>query len=115
MKYQALRPHFFSMVGWGWWGGWWCGGDVWGRCGEVGGGGVGVVGWGWSNLILWTGMENKYFFLVQIVVEWVPTHRTYPKCLSVTIHIVWMVHGVGGGCDWVVGGFIEWVGGGVGG
>ena len=46
MKYQALRPHFFSMVGgWGWWGrgdgmgggwvGWW-----WG----MGGGGVGVMG-----------------------------------------------------------------------
>ena len=56
MKYQALRPHFFSMVGWGgvvgwvgwgWWDGlgvgWWCG------CSGVdggggGGGGVGVVG-----------------------------------------------------------------------
>ena len=39
MKYQALRPQFFSMGGWGWWGesgavvGGWCGGD----------GGVGVV------------------------------------------------------------------------
>ena len=21
MKYQALRPHFFCMGGWGWWGG----------------------------------------------------------------------------------------------
>ena len=35
MKYQALRPQFFSVGGWGWWGGWW-----WGR-----GGGLGVVGW----------------------------------------------------------------------
>ena len=34
MKYQALRPHFFSMVGWG----------VVGWGGEVGGG-VEVVGW----------------------------------------------------------------------
>ena len=25
-----------------------------------------------------------------------PTHQTYPKCHSVTIHILWMVHGVGG-------------------
>ena len=26
-----------------------------------------------------------------------PTHQTYPKCHYVTIHILWMVHGVGGG------------------
>ena len=32
MKYQALRPHFFSVVGGG---------------GGVGGGGVGVMGWRW--------------------------------------------------------------------
>ena len=31
-----------------------------------------------------------------------PTHRTYPKCHSVTIHILWRVHGVGG--SGVVGG-----------
>ena len=38
MKYQALRPQFFSM------GGWWVGDG----CGRVGGGGVGwvVLGWG---------------------------------------------------------------------
>ena len=48
MKYQALRPHFFSVVG-GWRvlgvGGWWWGGS-WG--GWVGGDGVGwyvVMGW----------------------------------------------------------------------
>ena len=35
MKYQALRPHFFSMGGWGWWGG----------------GGIGVVGVGWSMAV----------------------------------------------------------------
>ena len=39
MKYQALRLHFFFVVGLD--GGWW------------GGGGV-----GWSNFILLTGMEN---------------------------------------------------------
>ena len=40
MKYQALRPHFFSVVGWGrWWrGGWWGGGRD---------GGMVVVGWVW--------------------------------------------------------------------
>ena len=37
MKYQALRPHFFSMVGWG--------GGVGGGGGGRMGGGVGVVGW----------------------------------------------------------------------
>ena len=44
MKYQALRPHFFSMCGWleGFWGEWW-----WGSGGEVGGGGRWVMRWGW--------------------------------------------------------------------
>ena len=38
MKYQALRPHFFSMAGWCW---------------VVGGGvvGYGVVGVGWSMAV----------------------------------------------------------------
>ena len=36
-----------------------------------------------------------------------PTHQTYPKCHSVTIHILWRVHGVGGGG--VVGVFMRWV------
>ena len=48
MKYQALRPQFFSVgrwavvewVGVGVVGGWW-----WGGGGRVGGGGVGVIGW----------------------------------------------------------------------
>ena len=59
-----------------------------------------------------------------------PTHQKYPKCHSVTIHIFWMVHGVGGGwwwggwrvhgvgwcvvvvgckVGWMVGGFMGWV------
>ena len=52
MKYQVLRPHFFSMDGWleGWWWGEWCGGlvCVWlgGVGGCMGGGGVGG-GWSW--------------------------------------------------------------------
>ena len=37
-----------------------------------------------------------------------PTHRSFPKCHSVTIHILWMVHVVDGG--WEVGGFMWWVG-----
>ena len=43
MKYQALRPQFFSKGGWGWIG--WGGGGVGrGGGGRVGGGGDGV-GW----------------------------------------------------------------------
>ena len=53
-----------------------------------------------------------------------PTYQTYPKCHSVTIHILWMVHGLGGGMvvewlesllcgwcvvGWVVGGFMGWL------
>ena len=44
-----------------------------------------------------------------------PTHQTYPKYHSVTIHILWMVHEVGVGG--VIGGFMgggwvgDWVGG----
>ena len=38
IKYQALRPHFFSMDGWGWW--WVGGGGVHGvLVRDVGGGG----------------------------------------------------------------------------
>ena len=44
MKYQALRPHFFSVGGWGWWGG--GSGVGWGLVGGMGvlvGGMGGVV------------------------------------------------------------------------
>ena len=37
------------------------------------------------------------------------THQTCPKCHSVTIHILWRVHGVGV-VGWLVGGFMGWVG-----
>ena len=43
MKYQALRPQFFSVDGWRvveWW--WWDG--------RVGGGWEGLVGWGWVGV-----------------------------------------------------------------
>ena len=78
MKYQALRPHFFSMVGWvvvwgwwggvlgvgwvgwvmvwGWWGGWWCGG-WW--CGSGGG----WVGFGVHGvLVKFPHLEKNYQF-----------------------------------------------------
>ena len=54
MKYQALRPQFFSVGWWGGWWGWWWGGWWWGRGGGWGGGvglwwgrggGLGMVGW----------------------------------------------------------------------
>ena len=41
MKYQALRPHFFSMGGWGLWIMMW----VVGWCGHGMGGGGAVSGW----------------------------------------------------------------------
>ena len=55
MKYQALRPQFFSMGGWGWWDQWWwvvgwVAGWWWGWVGvgggRVGGGEVGRGGGG---------------------------------------------------------------------
>ena len=45
MKYQALRPHFFSMGWWGWWGG-----GV--GFGVGGGGGVGWVGGGVCGVLM---------------------------------------------------------------
>ena len=60
MKYQALRPQFFSVGRWRWWNG--CGGVGRGGGGRVGGGGSGVgvgrggvvgwvmVGWGWVGV-----------------------------------------------------------------
>ena len=54
MKYQALRPHFISMVGgWGvvgWFGGW----VVGGRVGHGVGGwwwGASWGGWGWGGVV----------------------------------------------------------------
>ena len=44
-----------------------------------------------------------------------PTHQTYPKYHSVTIHTLWMVHGVGGGWWWGGWRVHGWMGGGVGG
>ena len=36
-----------------------------------------------------------------------PTHQTYPECHSVTTHILWRVHGVGGGVvHWRVHGWV---------
>ena len=44
MKYQALRPQFFSVGGWGWVGvGWWWGGGGWWWWVQTGGGMVGGV------------------------------------------------------------------------
>ena len=50
MKYQALRPHFFSVVGWG---------GVGGR--------VGVVGWRWW-VEGWFGLDLGAWVLVRDVV-----------------------------------------------
>ena len=59
MKYQALRPHFFSVGGWehGWWWAGWCGGWVCG--GGVGSGwvGDGVLGVGGCRVVRWVGVR----------------------------------------------------------
>ena len=53
MKYQALRPQFFSVGGWGWWGG---GGGVGGSWVWVGHG-FGVVGW----VVVWWGVVEGWW------------------------------------------------------
>ena len=77
MKYQALRPHFISVVGgWGvlgvggggvmaggvggwvggfWWGGWW---DGWGS---------GVVGSGWVGDVMGSGWGGGVHFIGKII------------------------------------------------
>ena len=87
-----------GFMGWWWWGGWLEG--SWGGwvCGCVGGGGMGywrVHGVGAYNHPPMNSYNVKIFIFMK---THPPTHRTYLKCHSVTIHILWRVHGVG----WVV-------------
>ena len=104
------------------WGGWVCGGGVYG----------GVDGWRVHGVGAYTHPPIKSYNvkMFNFMNTHPPTHQTYPKCHSVTIHILWMVHGVGGGWWWggwrvhgvggwrihgvggggVIGGFIGWVG-----
>ena len=108
----------------GWFMGWEMSGD------GVVGGFMGLVGvWWWGGLLegSWDGCiyspthepsVKKFNFMNTHP----PTHQIYPKCHSVTIHTLWMVHGWvdGGGVvggfmgwvvvGWVVGGFMGWVG-----
>ena len=72
-------------------------------CGCVGGGGVGD----WRVHRLDPPMNRYNVKIFNFMSTHPPTHQTYPKCHSVTIHILKRVHGVGGGR--VVGGFIGWV------
>ena len=84
MKYQALRPHFFSVDGWlegsrdGWWWGWWGLGEWWWgglgwNCGWVGlvvrgGGGWWLIWWmvrggiGWVNIMKDLKYEHESIF-----------------------------------------------------
>ena len=79
------------VVGWfeGSWDGWVCGG--------VSGGGVGC--WRVHGVGAYTHppMNSYNVKIFNFMNTHPPTHQTYPKCHSVTIHILWMVHGVGGG------------------
>ena len=80
-----------GVGGWsGSWGGWVCGGM----------GDDGVGGWRVHGVGAYTHPSIKsYNVKILFINTHPPTHPTYPKCHSVTIHILWMVHGVGG---WVV-------------
>ena len=78
-------------------------------CGGVGGSGVhgGVDGWRDHEVGAYTHPPIKSYNvkIFNFMNTHPPTHQTYLKCHSVTIHILWMVHGVGGGWwwgDWMV-------------
>ena len=88
-----------------------------------------VVGWwvvggfmGWVGVVIWVvlgcmvgWLEGSLFGCIYSPTheqlqcqnisfyEQPPTHQTYPKCHSVNIHMLWMVHGVG--CGWWWGGW----------
>ena len=93
------------VVGWlegGWlecsWGGWVCGGlDGGGVHGGVGGWRVhGVSGWvvGWVVEGSWGGaynyppMNSYNVKIFNFMNTHPPTHQTYPKCHSITVHIL---------------------------
>ena len=111
------------VVGWlegswgGWVGGWWWYGWLkgswggwlkgsWGGwvCGGVGGGAVGC--WRIHGVGAYTHPPiNSYNVKIfNFMNTHPPTHQTYPKCHSLTIHVFWRVHRVGGGR--VFGGFM---------
>ena len=129
----------WMVVGWleGSWGGWVCGGMGGWRVHGVGGGdGVGgwrvhgvswcvvvwvvvgcMVGWvvGWAHGVgAYTHPPIKGYNvnIFNFMNTHPPTHQTYSKCHSVTMHILWRVHGMGSGWWWVVGEFMGWVVGG---
>ena len=76
-------------------------------CAGVGGGGLGL--WRVHGVGAYTHspMNSYNVKIFNFMNTQPPTYRTYPKCHSVTVHILWWVHGVGGGG--VVGGFMGWV------
>ena len=93
--------------------GWFMG---WVVCGGMGGSGVGY--WWVHGVGAYTHppMNSYNVKIFNFMNTHLPIHQTYPKCHSVTIHILWRVHGVGGWrvhvvvvVGWVVGGFMGWV------
>ena len=131
LKYE----HQSIKVG-GWWGGWRVHGK--GGCGGVGAWWGGWLEGSWGGCIYSPTHEQLQCQNISFY-EHPPTNQTYPKCHSITIHVLWMVHGVSGGwwwdgwrvhrvgewvvewivgefmglvvVGWVVGGFIGWVNG----
>ena len=89
--------------------GWVIGGFMGGLCGCVSGGGVGGQRVHREGAYTHPPMNSYNVKIFNFMNTYPPTHQTYPKCYSVTIHILWRVHRVGeGGVDE---GFIGSVGG----
>ena len=84
-------------------------------CSGVGGGGVhgGVDGWRVHVVGAYTHPPIKSYNvkIFNFMNTHPPTHQTYPKCHSFTIHILWRVHGVGGDGGGVGGCRVHGVGG----
>ena len=82
-------------------------------CSGVGGGGVhGRVVGGFMGGCIYLPTHEQLQCQNISFYEHLPTHQTYPKCHSATIHVLWMVHGVSGGWwlgGWRVHGVGEWV------
>ena len=102
-----------GFMGWGvggWlegsWGGWVCGG--------LGGGGVHGGVNGWRAHVVGAYTHPPIVTMLKYLILWIPTHPpTHPSNISKVLlcHYTYtlMVHGMGCGWWWVVGGFMGWL------